>query len=830
MYCKCRTDNLFCKEIFERKVIETEHLTKNSNQTDLTFQEFKKTVLTDYQQAVESREVSIQGRRIVLTGKAKFGIFGAGKEVAQIAMAKAFQLGDWRSGYYRDQTFAFAKKIVTYQQYFAQLYSDPRKEKDPHSMGRQMNAHFANTMVDENGNFLSQTDQYNTAADLAPTASQMPRSVGLALASKLYKSNPLLKNWTEFSKQGNEVCFATIGDASCAEGLFWESLNAAAVQQIPLCISVWDDGYGISVPAEYQIAKSDISELISGFKGESYEAQGIDIYIGYGWDYSGLVNLYKVAVDKIRKTQRPALIHVKEITQPQGHSTSGSHERYKDTQRLDWEKKNDCNLKFKNWILDNNIADEEELHQIEQDAKALIKHVSTLAYKEYLEPIIEQQTQLVACIEEIADTSSYKAALLQEAAQLKQVKDPARKDIIVTSNKILRTIRNEQASSAKAALIGWKDELLAMHKRTYNSFLYNKKATSALNVPVIEPIYSNEPEQLNGYQILNRFFDISFSKHENLVAFGEDVGKIGGVNQSMTGLQKKYGEHRVFDTGIREATIIGQAIGLSMRGIKPIAEIQYLDYLLYGLQTLSDDLASLHYRSAGVQFAPAIIRTRGHRLEGIWHTGSPIGVVLNALRGIHVCVPRNMVQAAGMYNTLLQSNDPGLVIERLNAYRLKEALPENLGAYTVPLGVPEILHPGEDITLVSYGSTLPIAEQAAMQLKEVGISVELIDIRTLLPFDIHKIILQSVKKTNRLVLVDEDVPGGATGYMLQQLLDEQQVYWHLDSPPVTIPAKAHRPPFGSDGDYFAKPNTEQIFEVLYEMMNEAEPLQYPIFY
>ncbi len=811
-------------------MIETQHLTKNSNQTDLTFQEFKKTVLVDYQQAVESREVSIQGRRIVLTGKAKFGIFGAGKEVAQIAMAKAFQFGDWRSGYYRDQTFAFAKKLVSYQQYFAQLYSDPRKEKDPHSMGRQMNAHFANKLVDDNGNYLPQTNQYNTAADLAPTASQMPRSIGLALASKLYKENDLLKSWTDFSKNGNEVCFATIGDASCAEGLFWESLNAAAVQQIPLCISVWDDGYGISVPAEYQIAKSDISELIAGFKGESYEAQGIDIYIGYGWDYSGLINLYKEAVEKIRATHRPALIHIKEITQPQGHSTSGSHERYKDEQRLAWERKNDCNLKFRNWILDNNIAEEEELISIEKEAKALIKYVSTLAYKEYLEPIKEQQTQLVACIKEIAFSSSYKEVLLQEATELEKLTDPARKDIIVSSNKVLRTIRNEKTTSAKAALIGWKDELLAIHKKTYNTYLYNKKSTSALNVPIVKPVYVDEPEQLNGYQILNKFFDDSFSKYDNLVAFGEDVGKIGGVNQSMVGLQKKYGEHRVFDTGIREATIIGQAIGLSMRGIKPIAEIQYLDYLLYGLQILSDDLASLHYRSAGEQFAPAIIRTRGHRLEGIWHTGSPIGVVLHAFRGIHVCVPRNMVQAAGMYNTLLQSNDPGLVIERLNAYRLKEAVPENLGTYTVPLGVPDIIIEGTDITLVSYGSTLPIAEQAVQQLAEVGISVELIDIQTLLPFDIHHIIAQSVQKTNRLALVDEDVPGGATGYMLQQLLDDQQVYWHLDSPPVTIPAKAHRPPFGSDGDYFAKPNPEQIFEVLYEMMNEAEPLRYPVFY
>jgi len=811
-------------------VIETQHLTKNSNHSDLTFQEFKKTVLADYQQAVESREVSMQGRRIVLSGKAKFGIFGAGKEIAQIAMAKVFQLGDWRSGYYRDQTFAFAKKMVTYQQYFAQLYSDPRKEKDPHSMGRQMNAHFANKLVDESGNFLPQTNQYNTAADLAPTASQMPRSIGLALASKLYKSNTLLEDWTDFSKQGNEVCFATIGDASCAEGLFWESLNAAAVQQIPLCISIWDDGYGISVPAEYQIAKSNISELIAGFKGETYEAQGIDIYIGYGWDYSGLINLYKIAVEKIRATQRPALIHIKEITQPQGHSTSGSHERYKSEERLMWERRHDCNVKFRQWILDNNIADEDELIGIEKEAKALIKHVSTLAYKEYLEPIIEQQTQLIACVKEIASTSTHKISLLQEASELEKIKDPARKDIIASSNKVLRTIRGEKTTSAKAALIGWKHELLAKHKKTYNTYLYNKKSTSALKVPVVKPVYAEEPEQLNGYQVLNKFFDISFSKYNNLVAFGEDVGKIGGVNQSMVGLQKKYGEHRIFDTGIREATIIGQAIGLSMRGIKPIAEIQYLDYLLYGLQTLSDDLASLHYRSAGIQFAPAIIRTRGHRLEGIWHTGSPIGVLLHALRGIHVCVPRNMVQAAGMYNTLLQSNDPGLVIERLNAYRLKEAVPQNLGNYTVPLGVPEILQKGEDITLVSYGSTLPIAEQAISQLTEVGISVELIDIQTLLPFDVDKIIVESVKKTNRLALVDEDVPGGATGYMLQQLIDEQKIYWHLDSPPVTIPAKAHRPPFGSDGDYFTKPNPEQIFEVLYEMMNEAEPLRYPVFY
>jgi len=796
----------------------------------ISFDTFKQTILNDYKLACESRQVSVQGRKIVLSGKAKFGIFGAGKEVAQIAMAKAFEKGDWRSGYYRDQTFAFATNIVTYKQYFAQLYSDPRKEKDPHSMGRQMNAHFANKLIDENGVFLDQTQMYNTAADLAPTASQMPRSIGLALASKLYRQNKQIGNSKKFTTNGNEVCFATIGDASCAEGLFWESLNAAAVQKIPLCISVWDDGYGISVPAEYQITKSNISAVIEGFRTENEFDNGIDIYTGNGWDYSGLNQLYQNAVKKIRTTHRPALIHVKEVTQPQGHSTSGSHQRYKSVERLEWEKQHDCNTKFRDWIIEKKIASENELDEIEQNAKKHVKEISNTAYDEFLEPIKKQKNQLVNIINEIAETSINKNEMLNIQNQIMNINNIARKDIMASIFQTLKIAANEPSNLAIELLKDWRNELLQQNEKTYSTHLYNETLTSHKNVNQIAPQYSEEPELITGYQILNRFFDLSFNKYDNLIAFGEDVGKIGGVNQSMVGLQKKYGDHRIFDTGIREATIIGQAIGLSMRGFKPIAEIQYLDYLLYGLQILSDDLASLHYRSAGIQIAPAIIRTRGHRLEGIWHTGSPIGTILHSFRGIQVCVPRNMVQAAGMYNTLLQSSDPALVIERLNAYRLKEKVPLNLGEYTVPLGVPEIILEGSDITVVSYGSTLPIVLEAAIELKQNQISAEVIDIQTLIPFDVNKIIKRSVEKTNRLVVVDEDVPGGASAYILQQLLDEQNIYYYLDAPPATISAKAHRPPFGSDGDYFSKPNKEQIYEKIYNIIHESNPENFPKFY
>lgn len=797
---------------------------------EISFDAFKENVLNDYKLAVESRQVSVIGRKIVLSGKAKFGIFGAGKEVAQIALAKAFEKGDWRSGYYRDQTFAFATKMVTYKQYFAQLFSDPRKEKDPHSMGRQMNAHFANTLIDDKGVFLDQTEMYNTAADLAPTASQMPRSVGLALASKLYRLNDKISSAGKFTKNGNEICFATIGDASCAEGLFWETLNAAAVQKIPLCISVWDDGYGISVPTKYQIAKSDISAIIEGFRTKSETDNGIDIYVGKGWDYSGLIQLYQMAAKKIRTTHRPALIHIKEVTQPQGHSTSGSHQRYKSAERLQWEKEHDCNLKFRNWILEKRIATEEELEIIEQNVKIHVKEISNIAYSEYLEPIDKQRNQLVNIISEIAETSIQKTEMLKLQTQIANINDISRKDVLSAIFQTLKIASNDSPNPSVEILKDWRKELLEQNKKTYSSHLYNETSTSYNFVTEVKPQYKKENESITGYQILNRFFDISFEKYDNLVAFGEDVGKIGGVNQSMAGLQQKYGEHRIFDTGIREATIIGQAIGLALRGIKPIAEIQYLDYLLYGLQILSDDLASLHYRSAGVQIAPAIIRTRGHRLEGIWHTGSPIGTILHSFRGIHVCVPRNMVQAAGMYNTLLKCNDPALVIERLNAYRLKEQIPSNLGQYTVPLGLPEVILKGNDITVVSYGSTLPIVVNAAKELSQDGISVEVIDIQTLIPFDIQKIIAESVKKTSRLMIVDEDVPGGASAYILQQLLDEQNIYYYLDASPVTISAKAHRPPFGSDGDYFSKPNKEQIYEEIHKMIHESNPQEYPIFY
>jgi len=801
-----------------------------NNISELTYDDFKKQILNDYLLAWKSREVSLLGRKEVLSGKAKFGIFGAGKEVAQLAMAHAFKKGDWRSGYYRDQTFTFATGIGTISEFFAQLYADPRPEHDPHSMGRQMNSHWANRLIDENGEFISQTDQYNNAADMAPTASQMARAVGLGLASKLYRNTPELADWTDFSKNGNEVCFATIGDASCAEGIFWEAMNAMAVQQLPICVSVWDDGYGISVPTKFQIAKGSISEVLSGLRSSENEDNGIDIYIGYGWDYSGLINLYQQAIQKIRKTHRPALIHIKEVTQPQGHSTSGSHQRYKSEERLKWEKEMDCLVKMKEWIIENDLASEQELSDIEKEARTFVRETKQEVYSNFQEPIKKMVNELILIGNEIVKQSPLAGDIIKLLTELSGNKDPMRRDVFETANAILRLTHNEFGNGARVKLISWKDDNLKEHHQLYNSFLYNETSTSALKVNEVKAVYSDQSESLNGFQILNKNFDANFAKYPNLFAFGEDVGKIGGVNQTMSGMQEKYGINRVFDTGIREATIVGQAIGMAFRGLRPMAEIQYLDYLIYGLQPLTDDLASLHFRTGGRQIAPAIIRTRGHRLEGIWHTGSPLGMMLSTLRGMHICVPRNMVQAAGMYNTLLQANDPAIVIECLNGYRLKEKMPDNLNDFTVPLGIPEILNEGTDITLVTYGSLVRIAEVAVNELAKVGISVELIDVQTLLPFDINNIILNSAQKTNRLVLLDEDVPGGGTGFMMQQLIDKKDLYWQLDSKPIAISAKAHRGAYGSDGDYFGKPSKDEIFEKVYEIMNEFDPSQFPIFY
>ena len=789
----------------------------------MNFEDFKSEVLSDYRMAVISRETSLLGRKEVLTGKAKFGIFGDGKELAQIALAKAFQPGDWRSGYYRDQTWMMALGELTVEQFFAQLYANPDQQEEPMSAGRQMNGHYATALQDENGNWLDQVNRYNSSADGSPTASQMPRSLGLALASKLYRENKELEDFTIFSNKGNEVSFVSIGDASTSEGLFWETLNAAGVMRVPLAISVWDDGYGISVPKKYQTTKESISEITKGFQVDQ-EGRGYDIYVCEGWNYPKLVETYKRGVEKTRKTHIPALFHIIECTQPQGHSTSGSHERYKTQERMQWEKDFDCIKKMGEWIIESKIATAEELAEIQNDARQHALGSKTVAWRKFTIPLKEEINEAIELINRLADESG---EYLQPAIEgLQNAIDPVRKDILKTGKKVLRQFRG-QSYAALSELRDWLQNFQEKYQHTYSSHLHSETGKNALKVPVVPAEYSDDSKSLNGFEILNNAFDMLFTKYPNVVAFGEDVGKIGDVNQGFSGIQEKYGESRIFDTGIREATIMGQGIGLALRGFRPIAEIQYLDYLLYGLQPLSDDLACLQYRTKGIQKSPLIVRTRGHRLEGIWHTGSPMGMIINSLRGIYVCVPRNMVQAAGMYNTLLQSDEPALVIECLNGYRLKERLPDNLAEFTVPLGVPEVLREGSDVTLVTYGSCVRIAEEAMAQLEEAGISVELIDVQTLLPFDINHTIIESVKKTNRVVFLDEDVPGGAAAYMFQKVFEEQQAFRWLDSEPRTITAKAHRAAYGTDGDYFSKPNAEQVFEVIYGMMSETDPDSYP---
>jgi pyruvate/2-oxoglutarate/acetoin dehydrogenase E1 component/TPP-dependent pyruvate/acetoin dehydrogenase alpha subunit len=792
----------------------------------ITLEQFKDEVLRDYKVVMASREMSLMGRKEVLTGKAKFGIFGDGKELAQVALAKAFKLGDWRSGYYRDQTWMMALGELTVEQFFSQLYANPDKGADPFSSGRQMNAHFATPLQDDNGNWLDLTKRYNSTADASPTASQMPRALGIALASKLYRLNPeLAGEFPGFTNNGDEISFVSIGDASTSEGLFWETINAAGVQKVPLAVNVWDDGYGISVPKKYQTTKSSISEVLSGFEVNE-DGEGFDIYICEGWNYPKLVATYKKGIDNMRKTHRPALFHITEVTQPQGHSTSGSHERYKDAERLQWEKDFDGVKKFREWILENEIADEAELKAIDAVAKREAQEGRNAAWKKFNEPIKAEIAQVVELLEDLAAEGNEQDTINATIASLKATIDPIRKDIIKTAKTILRQFRGQE-SQALSRLRRWTDNFVNKYQEVYSSHLHSENPQAALKVAEVKAEYSDDSKMLNGFEILNIAFDKMFTAYPNIVAFGEDVGKIGDVNQGFAGIQEKYGEERIFDAGIREATIMGQAIGLAMRGFRPIAEIQYLDYLLYGLQTLSDDLASLLYRTKGIQKAPLIIRTRGHRLEGIWHTGSPMGMIINSLRGIHICVPRNMVQAAGMYNTLLQSDEPALLIECLNGYRLKERMPDNIDTFTVPLGVPEVIQEGSDVTLVTYGSTIRIAQEAIAQLKEVGISVELIDIQTLLPFDINGMISESIKKTNRVVFLDEDVPGGASAYMFQQVFEKQHIFQYLDAPPITISAKAHRTPYGSDGDYFSKPNAEEIFETIYTMMSEVAPGEWP---
>jgi pyruvate/2-oxoglutarate/acetoin dehydrogenase E1 component/TPP-dependent pyruvate/acetoin dehydrogenase alpha subunit len=781
----------------------------------LSFEGFRNTVIQDYKISLISREVSLLGRREVLTGKAKFGIFGDGKEVAQVALAKYFKNGDFRSGYYRDQTFMFAAGIANVEQYFSQLFADPDGNNDIFCAGRQMSSHFVTPTVDKNGNWLNLVNQKNTSADMAPTAGQMPRALGLAFASKCFREAQQKNEaeHTSLSNQGNEICFCTIGDASTSEGHFWESMNAAAVLQVPLAVFVWDDGYGISVPKNLQTTKSSISDALAGMQ-KLADTNGIEIYKVKAWDYAGMCEVFEEGLQKIRDTHTPALFHIEEVTQPQGHSTSGSHERYKSAERLEWEKNWDCIKKMREWMLASGLATITELNSVEVEAKEFVKEAKANAWEKFIGPIKKQAEQAVQIINGLQVLSP---AVQQIAAELSNNKEPLRRDVLKTLALVSdAAVGVKGVEKVKAYAAQLKNEAAGL----FNTYLYNEGPKSALRVPAVQATYAADAPVVNAYEVLNKYFDALFASNPNVYAFGEDVGYIGDVNQGFAGLQEKHGADRISDTGIRELTIVGQAVGMAVRGLRPIAEIQYLDYLLYGLQPLSDDVATTHYRTNGQQSCPVIIRTRGHRLEGIWHSGSPMGMIVNALRGMYVCVPRNMVQAAGMYNTLLQSNDPAIVIECLNGYRLKEKLPNNLLAFKVPLGVPEIITEGTDITIVSYGSMLRIIEEAVVRLAEEGISVELIDVQTLLPFDINHSIVKSLQKTNRILFIDEDVPGGATAYMFNHVMEEQGGYKWLDASPKTLSAKAHRPGYGSDGDYFSKPNTEDVIEAVRAVMAE----------
>jgi pyruvate/2-oxoglutarate/acetoin dehydrogenase E1 component/TPP-dependent pyruvate/acetoin dehydrogenase alpha subunit len=783
----------------------------------LSYDTFRAEVLKDYRSACESREASLLGRKEVLTGKAKFGIFGDGKEVPQVAMAKFFKPGDFYAGYYRDQTFAFATGAATIEEFFAQLYADPDPGHDPHSAGRQMNSHFATAFVDNDGAPLDLVNRKNLTAGLAPCAAQMPKALGLASASKAFREVELLHQFPELSNNGSEVCFCTIGDASTSEGHFWETLNAAGVLQVPLAIFVWDDGFGISVPRQYQTTKGSISEVLRGFQ-KTEDTNGIDIYKVKAWDYAGMCEAFEAGIRSARHTHTPVLFHVEEVTQPQGHSTSGSHERYKSPERLEWEREWDSIKKMKEWIIDNALADEEELNELETEAKEFTRKCRNLAWEKYQEPIRLQVRRSVELIRETAGQTPDQSVQLQKlAAELAGNREPGRKEVLQTLHQAIGLAGDGPRGRS---IVAYYQDLKKENAALYNTHLYHEGARNILKVPEVKAVYAPNAPILNGYEVLNRYFDELFTHNPKVLAFGEDLGKIGDVNQGFAGLQAKHGSDRIFDTGIRELTIMGQGIGMAIRGLRPIAEIQYIDYLLYGLQPLSDDLASLQYRTAGRQTAPVIVRTRGHRLEGIWHSGSPMGLILNSMRGLHICVPRNMVQAAGMYNTLMEGADPALMVECLNGYRLKEKLPANLLEFRVPLGVPEVITEGDDITIVSYGATLRIVQEAAQTLEGLGIGCEVIDVQTLLPFDVDHAILASLKKTNRILIVDEDVPGGAGGFIFNKIMEEQGGYRWLDIAPRTITGKAHRPAYSSDGDYFSKPNTEDIIDAVREMMVE----------
>jgi len=783
-------------------------------------------LIKDYRLAYQSRQASLIGRREVLSGKAKFGIFGDGKELANLAIGRAFRKGDWRSGYYRDQTWMFMLGVMSIQEFFAQLYAHADLAAEPNTGGRGMNAHFATRNVNPDGSWKNQLEMVNTAADVSPTGTQMPRAVGLAYASVLYRK---LKDLPAagFSHNGDEIVWATIGNASTAEGLFWESVNAIGVLQAPAVITIYDDGYGISVPNQFQMVKENIYSILTGFQREDCpepECQrGYDLYSVRGWDYAALLETYQTAAEIAREYHIPALVHVTELTQPQGHSTSGSQERYKSPERLEWEEQFDCMRKMREWVLEAGIAGEPELNAWETEDKARVEAICKAAWRAYAAPLLEDRSQVLDMLDEIATASKHRDELMGVKERLAALPQPLRRDIHAAAHEALRALRDEP-QPVRQVLADWRRADDARSQERYSSGLYSN---TALDVPEVKPVYSEKSPTLMGFEVVNAGFDAAFAREPRLVAFGEDLGKLGDVNQGFKGLQDKYGELRVGDTGIREATILGQAIGLALRGLRPICEIQYLDYVLYGLQIISDDLATLHWRTVGGQKAPVIVRTRGHRLEGIWHSGSLLAGIINLVRGIHVLVPRDMTRAAGFYNTMLKSDEPAIIIEVLNGYRVKERLPDNIGELTVPLGVPEVIREGTDVTIVTYGACCRIALDASEKLSKVGIQAEVIDVQSLLPFDLHGRIVESLKKTNRILFVDEDVPGGTSAYMLQEVIEKQGGYYHLDSAPRTLSGKTHRPAYGSDGDYWSKPNAETIFDAVYEMLNEVDPAAFP---
>lgn len=813
-----------------KRASEKTTTTSPTNGTTVTssLAEFNRdTVLRHYRIAVESRQASYLGRREVLTGKAKFGIFGDGKEIAQLAMAAAFRPGDWRSGYYRDQTFMFAIGESDVQKFFAQLYAHTDVEAEPASAGRSMNGHFATRFLAEDGSFLSQTQRYNVSADVSPTGSQMPRLVGLAYASVIYRALGIDER---FSVNGNEVAFGTIGNASCAEGMFWESVNAIGVLRAPAVISVWDDGYGISVPNDIQVTKSDVGELLRGFQRAEGTRDGYDIHVVKAWDYPNLMATYAKAADTARREHVPQIIHVTEVTQPQGHSTSGSHERYKSPERLQWEKDFDGISRMRAWIVDQGFATTEELDTIDAEATASVKQWQQAAWAAYSNPIKAEVEQAATMIEAVAATlGGEQYQIVSDCAQqLRSVREPYRRDIMAFTHRALVASR-QAPSPASQALAKWRSDYDKRIAPLYGSHLYSEGRDRLEAIPHVPAQYDDDAPMVNGSEIMNACFESAFARDPAIIAFGEDVGKLGDVNQGFAGLQSRFGELRIGDTGIRECTILGQAIGMAMRGLRPIAEIQYLDYLLYALQLMSDDLATVQWRTRGGQKAPVIVRTRGHRLEGVWHSGSPMAGIINLVRGVHVCVPRNMTQAAGMYNTILQSDETALIVEVLNGYRLKERMPRNIGTFTVPLGIPEIVRPGRDVTVVTYGASVRVALDVAVTLERVGIEIEVVDVQTLLPFDVTGVVSASIARTNRVLFMDEDVPGGTTAYMMQQVLEQQRAWRHLDQHPVTLTAKEHRPAYGTDGNYWSKPEAEHVFDAVYGMMHESAPQQYPRF-